>query len=368
MKNYDIYKNLLLNKKKITYDLDILKNKLDNYTKKKLFIVTSETAIISNGGGFRAAKCATHLVNLGYFVIYMFVYIAPHNLMVNLDINHELFGYYILRNNPINKIKNLLGGLDIKYIHLSPTKQVVDLHKNFNNKFIYDLRDNWKGGMGSKWYDSENEDWLIKNADKLTASSQYFIDINPSLEMELISNGYNDLYFNKNKTFERPKDMPKDGKVIIYFGSLMCSWIDYNLIKYIGENVNASILLIGNYNTRFMRKAKLKNIFFLGQKENNLIPNYLYYSDVGIMPFRITKTSSCSNSNKLFEYLSLDKPVVLTNIKYATEFNNAYKSKNYKEFLDNVKYCLSDSFEFKYESKIKEYAWSNLVKGYLTLG
>ena len=64
---------------------------------------------------------------------------------------------------------------------------------------------------------------------------------------------------------------------------------------------------------------------------------------VGLIPFKVTQYTRSTNPLKLYEYLALGKPVVLTDMAGYESFTGVvYISKNSAQFSDNIRQALNN--------------------------
>lgn len=127
--------------------------------------------------------------------------------------------------------------------------------------------------------------------------------------------------------------------IIGYYGAL-ASWFDYDLIKYLAqERPNYNIVLLGiKYDDSFdnAHLEKYKNIYFLGPKSYDTLPNYAAKFDVCTIPFLINNITQATSPLKLFEYMALEKPIVTTAMTECKKYKSVMIADNAKEFIDLV--------------------------------
>ena len=92
------------------------------------------------------------------------------------------------------------------------------------------------------------------------------------------------------------------------------------------------------------RIVDMKNVYFLGTKNITLVPHYVKAFDVCIIPYRLTEETRNLNSLKLYDYLSLGKPVVTTDFPSARKFKDiVYINSAQPRFLNSIEKALSKS-------------------------
>jgi GT2 family glycosyltransferase len=110
-----------------------------------------------------------------------------------------------------------------------------------------------------------------------------------------------------------PKGTPKP--IVGYFGAI-ADWLDLDLIAAVARLRPAySFVLIGDVQERDVSQIEaLPNVFLLGRKPYADIPSYLHGFDVCTIPFLLNDVTQATDPVKLYEYFSLGKPVVATDM------------------------------------------------------
>ena len=78
------------------------------------------------------------------------------------------------------------------------------------------------------------------------------------------------------------------------------------------QRPDASVVVIGPTATPRGSGANLPNVHWLGPRDHQLLPDYLRFFDVGLIPFRHVPVAHNANPIKLYEYLAAGVPVVST--------------------------------------------------------
>lgn len=163
-----------------------------------------------------------------------------------------------------------------------------------------------------------------------------------------------------------------DKKKCIYIGAIE-KWFDVDLIYECCNSLkDINFYLIGPIKTDLQKISNLKNAFILGPKDYNNIPNYIYYSDVALIPFKINDLTNSITPIKLFEYMSLGKEVVSTAFKEMNNIDSpALIAENSSEFIENIKFALNNKNKEKKIIYSKNNTWEsrfkkviNMVDGY----
>jgi glycosyltransferase involved in cell wall biosynthesis len=116
------------------------------------------------------------------------------------------------------------------------------------------------------------------------------------------------------------------------------------------------------------RLLKYPNIFFLGEKHYSVIPSYLSYFDVCLLPHKVDDFTNNMNPQKLYEYLSIGKPVVSTPVVGVEVFSKVMRiAGSREEFLLGVRESLNDDprlINLRIET-VKPHSWSNRAESML---
>ncbi len=179
--------------------------------------------------------------------------------------------------------------------------------------------------------------------------------------------------------FTFPPSLPEDiqgipSPRIGYVGGLH-QWVDYVLLyELASEQSGWSFLLVGPEQVSEEVLAPLRslsNVFFLGKKEHNALPAYIYAFDCSLVPYRIAPYTDNVYPTKLNEYLALGKGVVSTPLREVRLFQEKWgqesvaMAENAKGFAGAIKHLLENR-DSRLSEKRREIAaqnsWSNRIE------
>jgi len=130
--------------------------------------------------------------------------------------------------------------------------------------------------------------------------------------------------------------------------------VDLTLLEKIAEfNRNWSLVIAGDIKSRAFNNIlkSNKNIYKLGYKDRLYLHSLLEAMDVCLIPYRIDEFTKAISSVKLYEYLSVGKPVVSTDLPEVKLFSDKGLikiAKNYTEFIQAIDEVIkNDSPELK---------------------
>jgi len=153
------------------------------------------------------------------------------------------------------------------------------------------------------------------------------------------------------------KDIPKP--IAIYIGAID-NWFGLDFLHEVAHRCkDISVVLVGEPNINISKLSNMSNIYVLGRKNYNLIPQYLNNSEVGIIVFNVKHpVVDTVNPIKLYEYMSCELPVVSTSWRELELINSpAFLAKNPNEFSKSLKAAVLSGKDKKYLDFAKENSW-----------
>ncbi|NYB52590.1 MAG: glycosyltransferase [Methanobacteriaceae archaeon] len=163
----------------------------------------------------------------------------------------------------------------------------------------------------------------------------------------LVSNGVDPEFFREKSNYNI--DFNKKNKVVGYVGAVY-DWIDLGMIYHAARSLNdVDFVFIGPLTSINQKKAedpnKPINVYFLGQKNYEMVPGYVNMFDVAIIPFQSGDVALSTDPIKVYEYFALGKPVVATAVKELERFNDGKVLKmadDSEEFINSLKFFLEN--------------------------
>jgi len=144
---------------------------------------------------------------------------------------------------------------------------------------------------------------------------------------------------------EIPEDMRSIKRPIVgFFGGIDDHTSDITLIEKTVDMLSAmSFVFVGKASVDHDGLLSKKNVWMLGQKPYEEIPNYGKCFDVAIMPWRQNRWIQACNPIKLKEYLALGKPVVSTPYPELEKYLDVvYKAKEPGDFAECIRKALAE--------------------------
>lgn len=264
--------------------------------------------------------------------------------------------YIFGQRKVITAVNHALSYLDMvkKYSLFISAPIFVPLIKELNpTTLIFDAQDNL---LQHAMYKSLPHlevyyEYCLENADYIYANSKetiaWFQQARP--DAHHIANGVDSKTFDSSKTYSVPHDIQHIPSPIVGYAGKMQEMFDVELMINIASKMkDVSFVFIGQQlNKQWMKPLwQLPNIYYLGDKHYQSLPNYLSAFDICIIPYSVERQHG-GDPIKFYEYLSMGKPIVTTNIG------------NVGDFRDYPFVCIADSSEDFYNG-LKDLLKKNL--------
>lgn len=267
----------------------------------------------------------------------------------------------------IHRLRNKLGAMslpafaernlgsnwrDNTIVYVTPTtlEQSYDYVKALNPKYlIFDILDdnlNFPSISSQKRQTlTEKFIYIAQRATVVTAVSEYLVkqteDIASITNVYYLPNGVDVSKFEKFTNV--PSEMIQIQSPRITFVGAITSWIDIELLEKItAELKEFQFVLVGpvdtdniNMDTFTILKGR-KNVHLLGPKPYDEVPNYLYSSDVLLLPRTTDPYSLACDPLKLYEYLVTGKPIVSTAHPSISRYSEFVYSGNTSEEISSA--------------------------------
>ncbi len=243
-------------------------------------------------------------------------------------------------------------GLKFIYEYIDDISPVLagtkELPKNITEKYDYVM--------------NNDETYIVVTADLL---KEDVVSKRGTKNLIYSSNGVDYNFFETfDKNFEYEKEftdiLDKGKPVIMYYGAL-AKWFDYDLLKKIAKTNKYSIVLFGiKYDESYDENiSDEKNIYFLGPRDYKVLKNYAKKADILSIPFIINDITKATSPVKIFEYMALEKPIVVTDMNECRKYKSVFIGKTHKEFLEKLEEALKKQNDKKYIELLKKEAKEN---------
>ena len=237
---------------------------------------------------------------------------------------------------------------------------VLDLHDNMPEIMkLYPHLQKFPGKQlisPKKW--KQKEEGFIEKADKIITVSQEFIDevvertkISKN-KIVLVPNTVHQSFYKDASIEESIIKKYKDNFVILYLGDtglrrgLQTAIESVSILKY--KIPNIKLVIVGKNTTDTILKAQVKDlqleayIDFEGWKDVALFPSYIVASSVCISPLHRNIQHDVAYANKLFQYMSFAKPLLVSNaiaqknLIERTHTGLIHQERNSEDFIEKI--------------------------------
>lgn len=218
---------------------------------------------------------------------------------------------------------------------------------------------------------------MLKKADVVLATAQRLHEqIKPIRPDALLSpNAVDYDHFASARDADTPPpediaDIVNQGKPIIGYYGALAEWFDYPLVQEMAiRQPDWNFLLIGPAYDSSLEKSNIlsqPNIYWLGIKDYQDLPNYLHFFDVAFIPFVLNDLTHSTSPLKLFEFMAGGKPVVISPMNESMRTEGVLVADGVDEFIGQILNAIQLSSDRDYLSKIdsvaRENTWENRAR------
>ena len=300
------------------------------------------------GGGQRSAKLAKAFNSYGYYVVYLYIYPCNEKNIPFMRIPASIHKQ-LNRSFTTDQFKSMIDTDSIVLFEI-PHKEFMPYLAAAHETgchIVYEHIDNWETSLGTDFYSEEIMKCFIDKAEIVTATAKKLADMlgrYTDKDIVYLPNAVDTDVFSLNKKYYRPAELFIGKTTLVYWGSLWGSWFDWDIVKYLSENIDCEINLIGDASgvSNETRRGLRRNIHFLGLKKQEYLPEYLMFCDAAILPFKNDHIGQYVSPLKIFEYLALNKPVLATRLPDIIGYPDVYcsdRKEDWAEYLRNGLKC-----------------------------
>ena len=264
-------------------------------------------------------------------------------------------------------------GVDILHIHdITIAGAVFSSNKKHQLKIVLDLHDNIPENMKfyphlskfpgkyiinpKKW--KREEERFIKKADRvITVSPSFVKDVImrtgiKSKDIVLVPNTVRKSFFKEANISEKINQKYSNQFVVLYLGDTHLRrglLTAIRATKILSNQIeNFKLVIVGKNTTDYILKEEVKqlniesHVDFEGWQDVSLFPSYIVSSNLCISPLNRSIQHDVAYPNKIFQYMSFGKPVLVSNAtaqKEIIERANAglvHDEKNENDFSEKV--------------------------------
>lgn len=146
------------------------------------------------------------------------------------------------------------------------------------------------------------------------ALASYVEEMQPKKKLR-IANGVNFCHF-AGQAGAMPEELQEIGRPIVLYVGAISDWFDYETLDAIAAMLpELAFVVIGPDDMARKRLRARENLYLLGRRSYERVPDYMHHAQVGIIPFNrraYPELINGVNPLKMYEYLACGLPVVAT--------------------------------------------------------
>ncbi|MDR0961035.1 MAG: glycosyltransferase [Mediterranea sp.] len=283
--------------------------------------------------------------------------------------NNRLIGQYILQQAEQLGFKDYILFIDNDLFRSLHLKQIIAPKLT-----VYYRRDYFHATPYWMKHGRRCEERIAHNADVVIANSQLFVDeLKPfNTNAHYAPTGVDLRLYDATISRTKPADMQHIHSPIIgYTGALLESRLNTQMLYQVAEHMpQCNFVLVGPEDRHFAEHAlhSLSNVYFLGSKQVEQLPDYIEFFDVCINPQIVNAITDGNYPLKIDEYLAMGKPIVATTTHAMRDIFAPYThlAANANEFIDSLNIALHETTNLKLrEARIAfahTHSWSNSME------
>ncbi|MCD4698605.1 MAG: glycosyltransferase [Bacteroidales bacterium] len=238
--------------------------------------------------------------------------------------------------------------------------------------YVYYMRDNLIKNPYWRKHGTRVEPMLIKKADVVTNNSllytEYGAKYNPASYM--VGQGCDtSLFHDVNGGIpmaDEFKNIPRP--IIGYVGYLTSRRLDIGLLEFMAkERPKWNYVYVGPEDEQFEASDlhKMKNVHFLGSRNEQELPTYVKGFDIAINPQLVNDATIGNYPRKIDEYLAMGKATLATSTKAMQYFSDVtYLAKSWDDYIILSEKALEEDSQKLQQKRIETgtlHSWENTV-------
>lgn len=256
-----------------------------------------------------------------------------------------------------------------------PSQRWLIGHLN-ERAIVYDIQDEYSQFLWAPFDTEAKEKQLLGEADVVFAGTDALYERKQPLarNIHFFGCGVDFDHFHDLHWRDKPREFRSltGSKTLGYFG-VIDERIDRELLRHlVRERPDWNLVMIGPVNRAVFEEFKASNVVFTGARDYKVLPRYLAFFDVCLMPWALNELTLHINPTKALEYFASGKPVVSTPIPDMVKYYSdvIYFAATPEEFVAQCEACMAD-FPAERRDRGFQYArersWESVVGAMRTL-
>lgn len=168
---------------------------------------------------------------------------------------------------------------------------------------------------------AKRESELVQKVDLILTASETLKQKFPPNKTSTLTHGVDYELF--SELTHKAKDLPDNNRPIAGFYGSISEWFDIELMyQTIQKMPEWDFVLVGKTEINTEKLSTLKNVYFLGSKPHQQLPQYSQHWQVSLLPFVDNEQIRACNPLKLKEYLASGTPIVSTYFNAIEEYKD----------------------------------------------
>lgn len=235
---------------------------------------------------------------------------------------------------------------------------------------IYDCMDELSLFKGAAAELINQEKFLLENADLVFTGGKSLYESKVKLHKNVVCfpSSVDRKHFQQAlEDIPVPEDLENIPAPIVGYFGVIDERIDLDLLKNTAKmHQNISFVMIGPLaKIEENELPVLSNIYYLGMKSYENLPNYLKGFDIAMMPFALNEATKFISPTKTLEYMAAGKPIISTAIKdVVRDYENCVhiieSANDFSAEICKILYKKENNVN-EYEPILEQTSWSNTV-------
>lgn len=163
------------------------------------------------------------------------------------------------------------------------------------------------------------------------------------------------------------KPIAELGRPIVMYIGAVATWLDWPLVNQVAQTCSDyEFVFVGAfYGTSPRQLPQQPNIHYLDQQPYHNLPQFTHHADAFINPFQVNEMTNGVDPIKIYEYMSVGKPIISTPISELYKFSDCvYLAANAADFASHLQRAITtpNIHYDRYHEIARENSWMHRAK------